>query len=92
MRCYFVNYHNRKASLIVRYAGMEKIVLKTKTRRFNRSSNLFSLVLATAMFVLGTTAWALATPIPEMDPGTASSGLVLAGGVLVLLREIYRKR
>ncbi len=47
---------------------------------------------AIAAFVLGMGGIALASPVPEMDPGTATSGLTLLAGAILLLREAYRRR
>ena len=47
---------------------------------------------ATAAFVLGIGGMAFAVPVPEMDPGTAMSGLALLAGAVILLREAYRRR
>lgn len=47
---------------------------------------------ATAAFLLGMGGMALASALPEMDPGTATSGLALLAGAVMLLREAYRRR
>jgi len=47
---------------------------------------------ASAAFVLGIGGMAFAAPAPEMDPGTATSGLALLAGAVMLLREAYRRR
>ena len=48
---------------------------------------------AGAAFVLGMGGVAFAiSPVPEMDPGTAMSGLALLAGAVMLLREAYRRR
>jgi hypothetical protein len=48
---------------------------------------------AGAAFVLGMGGVAFAlSAVPEMDPGTAMSGLALLAGAVMLLREAYRRR
>jgi len=47
---------------------------------------------ASAAFLLGMGGVALADGVPEMDPGTAMSGLALLAGAVMLLREAYRRR
>jgi len=47
---------------------------------------------AGAAFVLGMGGIAFAQAVPEMDPGTATSGLALLAGAVMLLREAYRRR
>ncbi len=57
----------------------------------NNLTRLLYLGSASAAFVLGMGGMALAA-LPEMDPGTATSGLALLAGAVMLLREAYRRR
>jgi hypothetical protein len=43
------------------------------------------------LFVLGVTAVAMATPIPEIDPGTGVNALALLGGALLVIRGRRRR-
>jgi hypothetical protein len=62
-----------------------------KSNRLEGLSHVLWLGASTAAFLLGMTGLAFAT-VPEMDPGTASSGLALVAGAVFLLREAYRRR
>ena len=60
-------------------------------RKLRFSSSLW-LGGATTAFVLGMAGRAFAFVGPEIDPGTATSGVALVAGALILLREMYRRR
>jgi hypothetical protein len=62
-----------------------------KSNGFARFSHVLWLGASTAAFLVGMTGLAFAG-VPEMDPGTASSGLALVAGAVFLLRETYRRR
>jgi uncharacterized membrane protein HdeD (DUF308 family) len=53
---------------------------------------LVRLVGACAMLTLALGGVAHASPVPELDPGTAASGVVLLVGGALLLIERYRRR
>ena len=42
--------------------------------------------LGLVLFLLGVPTFALAVPVPEIDPGSATSALALLGGALLVLR------
>lgn len=72
-------------------------VAETRLFREHSMKKLFNpLVFAAAclMFTLafGGVAHALVAPVPELDPGTASSGVALLVGGALLLIERYRRR
>jgi hypothetical protein len=54
------------------------------------TSRLFLLGSSVAMMVVGLAGTASATPVPEIDPGTATSGLALLAGAVLLLIERRR--
>jgi hypothetical protein len=60
----------------------------------NNLSRLASLAIACGLLLLGLhgTASASNTTVPELDPGTASSGVALAVGVTLLLLERFHHR
>ena len=43
-------------------------------------------LIAMALFLIGAAGVALATPTPEIDPGSAGSALALLGGALLVIR------
>jgi hypothetical protein len=51
-----------------------------------------ALVGACALFTLAMGGTAHAAPVPELDPGTAASGIALLVGGALLLVERYRRR
>jgi hypothetical protein len=53
---------------------------------------LATLSVCCSLLVLALQGTALATPVPELDPGTASSGLILGVGGALLLIEKFRHR
>jgi len=55
-------------------------------------SRLASFGISCGLLLLGLHGTAFAAPVPELDPGTASSGLVLAVGATLLLIERFRRR
>jgi hypothetical protein len=57
-----------------------------------RLTHFVPLIAACAMLTLGLNGVAHATPLPELDPGTASSGVALLIGGALLLVERYRRR
>lgn len=57
-----------------------------------RLSHVFPLIAACAMLTLALSGVAHAAPLPELDPGTASSGVALLVGGALLLVERYRRR
>jgi hypothetical protein len=56
-----------------------------------RLSRLIPLIGAGAMLALALDGVAHASPVPELDPGTASSGIALLVGGALLLVERYRR-
>jgi hypothetical protein len=55
-------------------------------------SHALVFVAACLMFTLALGGVALAGPVPELDPGTATSGVALLVGGALLLIERYRRR
>jgi hypothetical protein len=55
------------------------------------TSRLFLLGSSVAMMVVGLAGTASATPVPEIDPATATSGLALLAGAVLLLVERRRR-
>jgi hypothetical protein len=55
------------------------------------TSRLFWLGSSVAMLVVGLAGTASATPVPEIDPATATSGLALLAGAVLLLIERRRR-
>jgi hypothetical protein len=60
----------------------------------NLSSRLVSLGISCGLLLLGLhgTANAVPLPAPELDPGTATGGIMLAVGAALLLLERFRHR
>jgi hypothetical protein len=60
----------------------------------SRSLRLSSLIGVSTMVLLGLAgvASAQAAPVPEIDPSSAASGLVLIAGGVVLIMEQLRRR
>jgi hypothetical protein len=59
-------------------------------RRF--VSNLAWTVGTCALLWMAGIGTASAVPVPELDPGSAASGIALAVGAALLLAERYRRR
>jgi hypothetical protein len=57
-----------------------------------RLTHFVRLIGACAMLTLALNGVAHATQLPELDPGTASSGVALLVGGALLLVERYRRR
>jgi len=55
-------------------------------------SRLASLGLSCSLLLLALHGTARATPVPELDPGTAAGGFTLAVGVALLVIERFRRR
>ena len=55
-------------------------------------SNLTRTVCAAALLFLAGVGTASASVVPELDPGSAASGIALAVGAALLLVERYRRR
>ena len=62
----------------------------------NRASRFFAnstwILGACALLWLAGSGDAFAVPVPELDPGSAASGIALAVGAALLLAERYRRR
>jgi len=57
-------------------------------------SRLASLAVSCSLLLLALhgTARAIPLPVPELDPGSATGGLILAVGVALLVIERFRRR
>ena len=55
-------------------------------------SNLTWTLGTCALFLLAGIGTASASAVPELDPGSAASGIALAVGAALLLAERYRRR
>jgi hypothetical protein len=59
--------------------------------RTAKTSRLVLLGSSVAMLVVGLAGIASAAPVPEIDPGSATSGLALLAGAAMLLLERHRR-
>jgi hypothetical protein len=55
-------------------------------------SRLISIGVSSSLLLLALHGTALATSVPELDPGTAAGGLTLAVGAALLVIERFRRR
>ena len=55
-------------------------------------SNLARILGACGLLWMAGIKPAFASPVPEMDPGSAATGIALAVGAALLLAERYRRR
>jgi hypothetical protein len=50
------------------------------------------IILTTALFTLLLPVFALASPVPELDPASASSAIAILMGFGLIARDRFRKR